>query len=227
VGVTYALAGWIRHVDWDNNRGREFLDCLSNTRRSAAALHRDLEKLHRHLKELDQSDASEYLMASIISRMLRYLPTFSGGTHVVMPTHERQGRPRGRRRRGLKQYPGLAQLVSGLEFSAQEAGGGFGIPNKKLKKGRLIQALDWLRAFLASSSDWSWLAELLPAPGQHPFSVYEGALMAIYDLHMTRIATGTGDRTENVTDPAKARIDLEEVRRMRAFAKSMRYIEAG
>jgi hypothetical protein len=181
-------------------------------------LYRDFERLRTYLKNNERSHPDIFLrlMPSVISRVQRYLPRIIDSIRLAKPIDERQGRPRGR-----KQYPGLAELISELELNAQFAGGGFGMPNKKLKKGRLIQALNWLRAFLAGSSDWSWLAAFLPIPEQHPFSVYEGALLSIYKMHITLTETEVDNTIETnveINDPA-------EMRRMRAMAQSMRYIE--
>jgi hypothetical protein len=213
--VSQTLSIWIACVNWENDR--EFLDSLNETKRSAAALYQDLKNLTRYLNDPERTDsyASMYLMPSVIARMLRYLPAIIEGIHRMMPTDGRQGRPPGR-----KQYPGLADLVSNLEFAAEIFGGGFGIPNKKLKKGRLIQALNWLRAFLAGNKDWSWLAEFLPTPEQHPFSVYEGALISVYKLHITR----TEAKPENRTEMKVENFDRAEMCRMRAMARSMRYL---
>ena len=217
--VAHNLACWIAHVEWENH-DREFLDCLNRTMRSAAALYRDLERLLRHIEESENRDSySMRLMPSVISRMLHYLPAIIEGVHRVMPTDPRgHGRPPGR-----KQYPGLAELVSELQLGAQDAGGGFGVPNKKLKKGRLIQALNSLRAFLAGSNDWSWLAEFLPTPGQHPFSVYESALIAAYRERISGFET----LVENKTEAEVEKIDPVEIRRMRAMAQSMTYMVSG
>src|SRR5205823_3246777 len=106
---------------------------------------------------------------------------------------------------------------------AQTCGGGFGIPNKKLEKGRLIQALDLLRTLLAGSNHLRWLVEFLPAPGQHPLSVYEGAMMGVYKQHIARVET----KVENASEAKVEDIDPAEVRRMRAYANSMRYIVDG
>jgi hypothetical protein len=217
LATTNTLTDWIVGVDWEKNRDREFWDHLEKTKRDAATLCRDFECLRTSLKKVEHADPGIFLrlMPSVISRVQRYLPYIIDGIRLAKPIDERQGRPRGR-----KQYPGLAELISELEFNAQLAGGGFGMPNKKQKKGRLIKALDWLRAFLAGSNDWSSLAEFLPTPGQHPFSVYEGALLAVYKLHITRTETEVDDRIErNVENIAPA-----DVRRMRAMAQSMRYI---
>jgi hypothetical protein len=221
LNVVDNLACWIGRVEWYCDH-RDFVDCLSRTKRSAAALYRDLEELR--LKESEYGDLhSMRLMPSVISRMLHYLPAFINGIRLTLPTDEQQGRPRGH-----KQYPGLANLISDLERDAQCADGGFGIPNKKLQKGRLIQALDWLRAFLARDNYWTWLTQFLPTPGKHPLAAYEGAMIGVYKLHITRVETNVENeseaKVENQSEAKVENIDPAEVRRMRAFANSMRYI---
>jgi hypothetical protein len=222
--VTDQLASWIARVNWYSNR-RDFMNCLKKTKRSAAALYRELEGLR--LKESEYGDLDSSLMPSVISCMLHYLPALINGIRRTLPDDEQQGRPR-----GCKQYPGLAHLTSNLEFLARWRGGGFGFPNKKLQKGRLIQALDWLRAFLARENDWSWLAPFLPTPGQHPSSVYESAVIGVNKLHITRGEIRPTSRisitkVENESEAKVENIDPAEVRRIRAMANSMRYIMVG
>jgi hypothetical protein len=248
------LEEWMRDVHWKNN-SCELLDCLNNTKHSAALLYRDLDRLRRHLEEKDGGESYRILLLkpSVVSRMLRYLPAIIEAIHIMTPP-QREGRPRGR-----KEYPGLADLISGLEASAQSAEGGFGIPNKKLKKGRLIEALDWLKAFLADNEQWSWVAQFLPAPGQHPLSVYEGAMMGVYKQHITRIDRSIQaldllrtllarsnhwrwlveflpppgqhylweTKVEHESEANVENIDPADVRTMRAYAHSMRYIVDG
>jgi hypothetical protein len=183
------LCRWREVSREGNERYRTFVDCLRKTKISATALNENLDALWLYVKEIDRAelagidnqepDSSDlmYLMPSVIARMRRYLPQIIEGIRLVMREDEPQGRGRPS---GRKEYPELKQLVFELEYEAYFAGGGFGMPNKKLKKGRLIEALDFMRATLCGSVDWGWLAKFLPAPGEHPVSVYENALIRFY-----------------------------------------------
>jgi hypothetical protein len=76
-----------------------------------------------------------------------------------------------KRGRGRRKGP-LPFLVNELELGARCANGGFTL-DKKLRKGTLIQALDFLRARFLAEPKWSWVADFLPLPGHHPVSTYE------------------------------------------------------
>jgi hypothetical protein len=185
----WVLCRWREVSREGNERYRAFVDCLRKTRISATALNENLEALSLYVKEIDRAELAGiddqepdsgvlmYLMPSVIARMRRYLPQIIDGIRLLIEEDEPQGRGRPS---GRREYPGLKDLVFELEYEAYFAGGGFGIPNKKLKKGRLIEALNFMRETLCDSVDWAWLAKFLPAPGEHPVSVYENALIRFY-----------------------------------------------
>jgi len=75
-------------------------------------------------------------------------------------------------------YPGLGELVFGLERAAQRAGGKFTAHRKLGKKGTLIRALEELRSRLVPT-DWGVsLADCLPSPDKHPITKYERIIRA-------------------------------------------------
>ena len=75
-------------------------------------------------------------------------------------------------------YPGLGELVFGLERAAQRAGGKFTAHRKYAEKGTLIRALEELRSRLVQT-DWGVsLAGCLPSPGKHPITKYERIIRA-------------------------------------------------
>jgi hypothetical protein len=79
--------------------------------------------------------------------------------------------------RGHSSYPGLADLVYGLELCARLNGGGFTLHRKdKGARGNLIEALDWLRHRFAETPELKHLARYLPAPGRHPVRTYQAAI---------------------------------------------------
>jgi hypothetical protein len=215
LALRHMLPLWVSQVELGGDR--VFLDLLKKTKRDAAAVYKDFEKLYRYVEPSEVY--SMRLMPSIIFRMLFYLQAIDYGIDSQLPWRERAGRKG--RREGRDQYPDLNNLIFTLEMAARRAGGGFGIPNKKLKKGRLIQALDLLRASVAGSNHWSWLAEFLPTPAQHPFSVYENALLRAYRMvtWIKQQVKDVGNETLEDLDPA--------VRSMRAYARTMRYIVDG
>jgi hypothetical protein len=76
---------------------------------------------------------------------------------------------------GKKDYPGLADLVYELEYTARCRGGGFTFHRSYPEKGTLIEALNLLRSRIAGNPEVKDFARYLPAPGKHPASMYESA----------------------------------------------------
>ncbi len=80
-------------------------------------------------------------------------------------------------KRGRKSYPGLSDLVYGLEYAARRNGGKLTFHRKqRVPKGTLIEALNGLRRHLAGTPNLEHLADFIPAPRRHPTHVYEAAL---------------------------------------------------
>jgi hypothetical protein len=174
------LSEWIEGVT--DQQPSQFTKCLDETRHNAAALYRSIESLREHHQEL--STKLRYVPVHFILKILASL-----NEHLDEARNAESRR--GGKSKGRNQYPRLDTLIQDLEFFARLAGGkGFGSPDKKLKKGRLIQAIDWLRSFLETSADWKHRPQFLPPLGRHPLSAYEAA-----------VARARADMAEDPDDP--------------------------
>jgi hypothetical protein len=170
---------------------RDFLRVLSDVRRTAAKLLQQLEKVHSRFEEARVPSASlpnknewwrqllfkahsadlgslGYAQSEVLTEAMNALSALTAALNVMAPLHPG-------RHRGAEAYPGLAELVFGLECEARLLGGRFTL-NKRYCKGTLIEALDWLRTCCVTKSEWKWIADLLPRPNRHPVAMYESAL---------------------------------------------------
>ncbi len=182
-----ALTSWVIYA-LDHDAYLEGL--LSNAKRNAAALHRSLQELHQRLErtawqlengkqnvDLDV-DTFERLPPSEVADLIKRLFKLIAVAEGLRARKVLSGPLRGRRR-GIKAYPGLRELVFLLEEAAQGCGGAFTVHRKLGSKGTLVQALDRLRdCFLSADPDLKQLATFLPAPGTHPVALYERAVKA-------------------------------------------------
>jgi hypothetical protein len=174
----HALFSWII----SSCRGDAYLvGWLSDVKHKAVALHRQLEKVHHRLEETNRlledgyydNDYNldlamlEYLQPAEIAHLLRNLSALTDALGHF--TTQKRGR-----RRGVKRYPGLSELVYELASSAPPPNG-FTVHRKLGAKGTLVQALDWLRDRLLASPDLKHLADLIPTRDKHPIAVYERA----------------------------------------------------
>ncbi len=82
------------------------------------------------------------------------------------------------RRRGIKRYPRLDELVWLLERYARTHGGKFTAHRKAGPKGTIVQALDLIRERFLSHPDLQYLADLIPSRDKHPIAAYERILKA-------------------------------------------------
>jgi hypothetical protein len=162
---------------------------LSDVKFKAKALQHPLGKMHDHLKlvrfkknrrtfwDLDvvvsnvfplsnSSQPSRVDLARLLKELSALIDAFNA---PLLGTLRKKGR--------ALRYPDLDVLVLNLEFSAQRAGGRFTFHRKGgVKKGTLIQALDWLRNRLLADPELRHLANFIPPPGRHPIATYEQAM---------------------------------------------------
>jgi hypothetical protein len=216
-GMSLSLREWMGDAMWVRHASESGLhDLLPDVKHKAMALGRQLEDVRRLFWEAEERAAAAaqlyqpytadprangdygydaymcgHFDVSVTDCALEALAALIGKLDRV--TSRRRGRSY-----GTKAYPGLSQLVSQLEFSARCCGGGFTF-DKRLGKGTLIEALNWLRAHCLSELDWTWMAPYLPTPNRHPLAVYESAMRAgridarFEIARMAQIAAGNFD----------------------------------
>jgi hypothetical protein len=172
---------------------------LSDIKHNARALRRRLEKLHHRFEGTDKrlrSGRYDDVVDDLDLTALQRLQTCTENLTVSDFRRELTKLevainhliPRGRgRRRGVKHYPGLSELVFWLETYAQYSGGAFTAHRKVGAKGSLVQALDRLRDRFLTSSNLKYLADLIPTPGKHPIAAYERTLKAARKAARMRI----------------------------------------
>jgi hypothetical protein len=170
---------------------RNFLRTLSDTKNTATTLLQQLEQVRGRLEEARNpnvklpdwqewwrrllfSDHSadfgvlKHVQPQLVTDALNALSALTKALNHIAPL-------RAGRLRGTKAYPGLAELVFALEREALLQGGRFTL-NKRDRKGSLIQAIDWLRAYCLSDQERKWLADCLPRANRHPVAMYESAI---------------------------------------------------
>jgi hypothetical protein len=137
---------------------------LWKIKQESATLRRDLLHLRPQIQAMEHRRPK-------IRHVIRTLEVLEEALRKEVGDEPGRHRPRGHKR-----YPGLESLVFLLEEAARCNAGRFTL-NKRDGKGTLIYALDWLRCHLEANLHLRHLAELVPAPGQHPYSIYERVLL--------------------------------------------------
>jgi hypothetical protein len=185
--ILFILMEWLMFVINDTSRTKDrFSDQVTDTRHKASALRRQLEDLHGLLKEEDGRRLARCGHPDILNPLkIEWHHSYHRGLEsdlarvlkalAALLSHF-PSRPRGRPR-GAKAYPGLDYLVCQLDFLSRSLTGRFTL-DKRLRKGTIIRALNWLRAHLLSEPEWKSAAEYLPTPNCHPVAMYESALRA-------------------------------------------------
>jgi hypothetical protein len=194
--IDFYIICWVVECGGGPKReARDFSRVLSGIKGAATRLLHQLERVRCRLEEArasaklsDRQDwwtqllftahsadlgVLKHAQSEVIAEAINALSALTASLNDMAPL--RRGRLR-----GAEAYPGLAELVFGLEREARLMGGRFTL-NKRYCKGTLIDALDWLRKCCLAESEWKWIAHRLPQPNQHPVAVYEAA------LHQARI----------------------------------------
>jgi hypothetical protein len=193
--IDFAIICWVVECGAKPQaEARNFLKSLADMNKTATKLMRQLERARHRLEEAQDKTAAakrgdrhewwkqllftahaadfgiiRHARPELLAGTVNALSALTAALSEIKPL--RRGR-----QRGASPFPGLAELVFSLESQARVVGGRFTL-NKLHRKGTLIQALDWLRAYCLADLNSEWLANLLPRPHQHPVAVYEAAIL--------------------------------------------------
>jgi hypothetical protein len=181
--IEFSIICWVVNADFGSSRAaRDFLGLLNDTRNTATRLQQKLKEAQRYLEErhrvgirpmgglewwrrifftLNLADfgIAKPVQPDLVARAISVLSELTAALNKI-------SRPRGRRR-GVKEYPGLEVLIFDLEQAARENGGGFTL-DKRCRKGTIVDALNWLRAYCSGLE--GELEKYLPPRGRHSAS---------------------------------------------------------